>query len=162
VDFILGIVRRFGVWIVILAIIGGVGFVFRDHLTGAAAELRVGDCFDEPAEMAGGEGSTEVKDVQHRPCGDPHDGEVFAVAKHSADRSASYPSDDAMIEFVAGQCVPAFDTYTGTAYADALEYDFAWFYPTPDGWSKGDRDFTCYAFRTDGAKLTASVKAQAP
>ena len=97
-------------WIGIAAVIGViavVGFIFRDRLSGNAGELQVGDCFDDPGAVA------EVSDVQHHPCTEPHTGEVFYVGEMTGDNS-SYPADDAFLEHVGTNCVPAFETYTGT------------------------------------------------
>ena len=63
--------------------------------------------------------------------------------------------------FIDRTCVPAYEAYLGDPYDTASPYDLAYFYPDQDAWtsSKKDRTFTCYVVRTDGAKLTQSVKA---
>ena len=51
--------------IVAVIIVGG--FILRDRLSSNAGDLKVGDCFDEPASGA------EISDVQHHPCTEaPH------------------------------------------------------------------------------------------
>src|SRR5262245_56412524 len=52
------------------------GFIFRDFLSANATDLKVGDCFDEPANME------SVEDVQHHPCTDEHTAEVFFTGKY--------------------------------------------------------------------------------
>jgi hypothetical protein len=67
----IGLIARF-VAIVVVIGIAAVGILFRDQLTGSAGDLRVGDCFDVP-------GGNQIEDVQHKPCNQPHTGEVIAV-----------------------------------------------------------------------------------
>ncbi len=144
--------RRFPIiFIVGIFIVGGI--LLRAYLPGAAADLRVGDCFDEPADM------NDVRDVQHRPCTDAHDAEVFAVLTHPAASGAAYPTEDGFIDFILDECVPAFDSYTGTAFDTHLELDIGYFIPVADGWRGGDRGVVCYAYPVSGQKLTASVRA---
>jgi len=151
------LVRRFPV-IVLMVVVGVGGYVFRDHLTGYVGDLRVADCFDEPESFAAGTTDT-VEDVQHRPCTDAHDAEVFAVLTHSTGSTVAYPSEDAFDRFVGDNCVPAFENYTGRLYSAATDFDIGWFYPSEEGWQDGDRVVTCYVYRVDGLQLKGSVKA---
>jgi hypothetical protein len=151
VQFVFQIFRRFPFLVIIGLMVAG-GLFFREHLPGAASDLRVGDCFDEPANME------DVRDVQYRPCGDAHDGEVFGVFTHHAVRGASYPSEDGFLDFVADRCLPAFAAYTGVDFYDHPDLDIGYFYPLLEGWNGGDRAVTCYAYQVAGMKLTASVK----
>ena len=125
-------------------------------LPGAVTDLAVGDCFDEPATEG------DVSEVQHQPCDQPHDAEVFLVLQHPADSSAAYPVISGFDDYIAENCVPAFATYTGRDFESDTEYDLGYFRPTLTGWGEGDREFTCYISRADGAKLTAPVRAGAP
>lgn len=140
-----GVLLRVGV---IGAILLG-GFIFRDHLTGAATDLKIGDCFDEP-------GTVEVTEVQHRPCTDPHDGEIMWVGDYPD--PGSYPGEEAFDAFVGANCVPTYQTYLGRDYRTDTEFDIGLFYPLPEGWEDGDHEITCYIYRLDKAKLTNSVK----
>jgi len=155
VGFVVALVQRFPILVLIL-VVGAVAFVFRDHLTGAVDDLRVGDCFDRPANLAAG---GELSEVQHRPCAESHDAEVIAIVMHPAARTAAYPSDAAVSRFVAEQCVPEFESYTGSSYEAALQWEMGLFLPTDDGWADGDREFTCYVHSADRAKLVRSVRA---
>lgn len=96
--------------------------------------------------------------MQHRPCADVHDGEVFGVFTHHAVRGVSYPSDDEFLSFVADLCLPAFESYTGVDFYDHPDLDSGYFIKVPDGWNGGGRAVTCYAYQIDSQKLTASVK----
>lgn len=137
--------------VIVLVIIGGIAFIFRDHITGSASDLKVGDCIDVPS-------ATEFSDVQHRPCGDPHDGEVFALVKYPGDQSATYPITMQLQRFLVEQCGPAFTTYTGQPHDTVGDLDYSMFYPTRSSWGRGDRDVTCYAVKSDESKLTGSVR----
>ena len=155
------LISRLLPFIVLVVIVGGIAgayFLFRDQLTGNVAELRVGDCFDEPANA--GVIGAEVEDIQHRPCNEPHDAEVFMVFDYTG---ATYPTSEERQTFVTGRCLPEFQTYTGTSYEAAEALDVAWFYPTTEGWNdRNDREFSCYIVRVDGGKLNASVKGAVP
>jgi hypothetical protein len=144
-------VRALLVGVGIIAIIAIGAFVLRDKLAGNAGDLQVGDCFDPPTTAA-----TVVKDVQHRPCTDAHLAEVFFVGDYDV-ATSTYPTDDDFDTFVADRCVDAFQAYVGQAYGDS-DLDFAPYWPTEDGWGRGDREVTCFAYRLDGATITGSVK----
>jgi hypothetical protein len=125
--------------------------VFRDYLTGAAIDLKVGDCFDTPTSEG------VVEEVPHHPCTDAHDAEIFYVADYPA--SDVFPGDAAFDAFTEANCLPAFTAYTGLEYPTS-EYDIGVFYPTEEGWNADDHEISCYAARTDYAKMTTSVKKQ--
>lgn len=136
----------------IVAIAGGL-YLFRDRLTGSAADLAVGDCIDEPA------GTTDIKEVQHQPCTDPHDGEVFAIVMHTAAPGAAYPDQSEFRDLAGDECVPLLSTYTGMDLVTfvAAGLDFSAFYPATEAWTNGDRSVTCYVVKTDSSKLTGSL-----
>jgi hypothetical protein len=144
-----------GGWLVrggiIAAIVVG-GLIFRDRLSGDVDDLKIGDCFDAAGLQ------TEVSDVPHQPCTDPHDAEVFFVGEYP--NQDTYPTGDDFDAFVVQQCFPAFQAYVGRPFdSNEAELDIAWFYPVPAGWASGDRGVTCHVMRLDGGKLTGSVKA---
>jgi hypothetical protein len=138
-----------------LGIIGAIGigaFVARPFLSGNAGDLKVGDCFDEPAGV-----SATVEDVQHRPCTDPHGGEVVYVGDF-APATDTYPADVDFRAFVQAQCPPAFTSYSGIDFETDTTYDMSVLTPTTDGWGTGDRTVICYAVRVDGTPITAPLK----
>ena len=141
-----------------VGIIGAIAlgaWVLRPFITGNAGELAVGDCFDPPTTV-----NTVVKDVQHHPCTDAHLAEVFFVGKYDQP-STGYPNETAFQNFVLDRCIGAFQTYTGQTYQQATELDIQPFWPTEEGWGKGDKEVTCFAVRVDGGTMKSSVKAQA-
>lgn len=137
----------------IVVVAAGGYYLFRDRLAGSAAELAVGDCIDEPA------GTTDIKEVQHQPCSDPHDGEVFAIVMHTAAPGAAYPDQSEFRDLAGDECVPLLSAYTGMDLVTfvAAGLDFSAFYPTSEAWNNGDRSVTCYVVKADSSKLTGSV-----
>lgn len=148
---IVGLLRRYGILLIIAVVV--VGFIlFRDRLPGTAADLQVGECFDQPAE------STEISDVQRQPCNEAHDAEVFLVVDHPAAAGETYPISLTIDRFVVEQCKPAFFTYSGLDFDTETVLDISYFYPTREGWDDGDREVTCYIVRVDDTKLTGSLR----
>ena len=127
--------------VVVVGVIAGAFFLFRDRLSGAADDLRVGDCFTEPA------GET-VQDVQHQPCTETHDGEVYFIAEcrprvvpASCSGSTSGRRSTAW--------ATAFESYVGSTAEERLDIDVGYFAPTREGWEGGDREMTCYLTPAD-------------
>ena len=115
--------------------------------------LRVGECFDSSAGTAGR--TVEVKDVTPVPCGDAHDGEVFAVVAHPAAADAGYPGNDAVADFAAAECLEQFPAYTGAGYDDS-DLQVASVRPDHESWvDKDDREVACVLYKKD-ATLTGS------
>jgi Septum formation len=136
-----------------------IGFiVFRDRLTSNVNDLAVGECIDKPTT------TDAVSDVQRQPCNEPHDGEVFAVLRHTGASDATYPVSIAFDNFVNDECEPAIQTYTGRTVAEILSagLDFGYFYPSASSWADGDRRVTCFILRADDQKMTGSVRAGGP
>jgi hypothetical protein len=144
--------------VIVALIVVGVGFLFRDRITGDAGSLKVGDCFDIPDASA----SATVGNVQHHPCTEAHGGEVFAVLTYPADATATYPASDAFDAFAADQCSASFQTYTGTAFDAATNFDAGYFFPLDTGWSSGDRTVICYLEDAAGQPLTRSMRSPSP
>ena len=152
---IVGLARRFP-FLIVIGIVAAGGIFFREHLSGAAADLRVGDCIELPTH------SGEISEVQHRPCSDPHDAEIFYVfdiASVAAGGPRAFPTDSQLDDIVTRRCTPAFDSYTGLDFDTALDFDWGTFVPGVAGWSDGDREVTCYILRVDGSKLSGSMRA---
>lgn len=139
-----------GVLVVIVVLIGGGLYLFRDRTTGGVTDLQVGDCIDTPAA-----GTTTVSDVQHQPCSDPHDAEVVYIV---ADTSTSYPGADHFTTVADQVCADQLSLYLATDFSAREDVDGGFFYPTSDSWDSGDKDVRCYVYRTDGLKLVGSIK----
>jgi Septum formation len=115
--------------------------------------LGVGDCFDIPA------ATERIEDVGTRSCSGPHGGEVFHVFDDAAPGAATYPTDPEWGERIYPICDPVFETYTGTPVADRTDIDYRYLVPTPDRWSAGDRQVTCFIIEIDGGSLDRSFRA---
>ena len=150
---VLGLAKRFPLWTAIL-VVGTVGYLFRDHMSGSVTALKVGDCFDVPAGVVT---DTVLKDVQHHPCGEAHSAELLFTGFVPGPDDA-FPADADLDAFAQTLCVPAYLTYTGRDFATDLAYDVKTLFPTSDGWKHGDRGFSCVIVRTDGLAMTATVK----
>lgn len=142
--------------IVIIAVIAGAAFLLRNYLSGSAGDLRVGDCFDVPAE------TQDITDVQHHPCTESHTGEVVFVEDYPSPADASYPSVESFQAYVDDGCVTAFAEYTGSTFEDALSLGMGWFYPGAEGWKTGDHELVCYLMRLDEAPMTQSFRNAKP
>jgi hypothetical protein len=149
-----GLVRRF--WILgLIALIGIGAVVFRDRLSGSAADLQVGDCFDVPPASV-----QEIEDVQHHPCTEPHTGEVFLV--YDMPGGDEFPTEEEFFATFSERCVPAFAEYTGSDFETATSLDMTGITPTREGWRSGDRRITCVLVRIDGSPMTRSMKGTSP
>jgi hypothetical protein len=138
----------------IIALIAGGAFVLRPFLSSNAGSLAAGDCFDPPTDA-----STTVEDVQHHPCTDPHGAEVVFVGDFEP-ATDTYPTDDEVEAFVGTRCVPAFNSYTGLNYDEAMDLSLDWYWPTEEGWDDGSKKVICFVIRADGATQARSIKAQ--
>lgn len=145
-------------WIPVMVVVLAVGYLTtaRRDDGGSISEagtlhiedLRVGDCFDF-------ENAEEISEVDARPCTEPHGYELFHVATWSG--SDAYPDEDALVDFVIGNCVPAFDQYVGVPY-EASAIDFVPFTPTEEGWDAGDRVIQCALIDPQQPSLTSSLR----
>jgi hypothetical protein len=145
--------RLIQIGIVVILIAGGavVAFVFRDKISGSAGDLQVGDCIEIPT-------TDTVEDVQHHPCNEPHDGEVFVVRDYTG--SETYPSLAEFETWAGEQCIGAdFEAYVGDAYEGRDDISVGYLYPLEEGWGKGDHEMTCYLSPSAGGMVSTSYRA---
>jgi putative regulator of septum formation len=116
----------------------------------AADDLKVGDCFNVPT-------ATTVKTIEHHPCTESHTAEVFHVATYT-DSATTYPISLRFDSFANDACTPVFQTYVGADIDSRDDLSVGYFFPTSDGWAKGDRTITCYVAKADESAMTTSVK----
>jgi len=136
---------------VIVAFLAIVLYMTKDNT--AADDLKAGDCFDIPT------GDT-VKTVVHHACTEPHTAEVFHVVEYSGSDMTT-PITLVIDQFASTACEPVFATYVGKAAAAMPDLTIGYFYPTADGWSRGDRTITCYVSKADESSMSSSLKGSA-
>lgn len=81
--------------------------------------------------------------VEVVPCEEPHD---FELIGHVTLDAGPFPGDDAAYRAAVDRCVPFFETYVGTAYAESIWWLTA-FTPTEAAWDGGDRRSSCVVFQ---------------
>jgi hypothetical protein len=128
------------------------GFLFRDLLPGAADELRLGDCFEEPTAME------TIESVQHRPCTDEHDNEVVFAGEHPARDGAAVLTNLEFESWIDEKCLPAFRSYIGVDLYGQETLGLGSYVPADEAWADGNRKVICYAYRIDGSRMSQSVK----
>jgi hypothetical protein len=140
--------------IVIIGLVAVGGFFMRDRLTGNVAELRVGDCFDLPAEAM----ETQIEDVQHHPCTEPHEYEAYAELVYPAAEDAPYPGDAMISRWGENGCTDAFQGYVGVRLASS-SLTIYYFTPTSEGWTEeGDHVVNCVLATEPLSKVSTSFK----
>jgi Septum formation len=139
---------RIGIFVLI-----GIGaLIARPFMTGAAGDLKVGECFDVSPT------ATTIEDVQHHPCTTAHVGEVFFVGVLPGATGAKYPTDEALQAAVGTLCGPAFAAYTGLSLATDPVWTYGYGVPLSKDWTEGKRRVMCYATRMDDKPTSASIK----
>ena len=147
-------IRTVIVFVLVVGGIAGVYFLFRDRVSESAGDLRVGDCFEVPT-------GDSIRDVQHHPCSEPHDGEVFAVG--DVEGFGTYPTLAQFDDWVTAECITkGFPAYTGTTYDTRQDVDIGYFYPVEENWGKGDRGMVCYLSPVGGGTITSSYRVGQP
>jgi hypothetical protein len=141
-----------GLRLAIVGVLAVGGILFRDRLSSTPNDLRVGDCFEEPAAME------SIEDVQHQPCTEPHDAEVIFAAENPTPKGAPVLSDEEHYAYAEVNCLPAFSAYTGLELLSQEVLDMGYMVPADDSWRDGDRKVICYVLRLDGTTMTQSVR----
>jgi hypothetical protein len=103
-------------------------------------DLAIGDCFTV------GE-AEEINDVPVVDCTQEHDSELFARVTITG-FGGTYPSDDAVFEWLFDECLDEFPRYVGEPY-ESSNYWIDMFIPTEASWGDGDRIGLCTAIVVD-------------
>ncbi len=131
-------------WVLVL-LAGIVFYLFVGSGTVGANEVKAGDCLTElPA-------SGLVLTVDTAPCGEPHEGEIFAVMNMP---DGDFPGQSAIEEYQ-NKCAPELAKYSPEAARDP-EVGLFVLYPSEDSWREGDRTVTCIA--TSDTPRTGTLK----
>ena len=144
--FIRAFVGRNWIWIGLVLVAAAV-YAGRAYSTGAAGDLRTGDCFDVPG---GSYNGAIINDVRHQPCADPHLGEVIFVG----DLTGS--TDDVEHQFLDGRCVDAYRDYTGRDANMDKTYVLATLVETRS--DLPTRGALCFARRADRQLIVGSIR----
>lgn len=113
----------------------------------SAFSLNVGDCLV-------GDATGEVSGFEGVPCDQPHDNEVFLTFDMA---DGDFPGDPAIQAEAEAGCLPAFESFVGTAYEDSI-YGLTWLFPTADSWAElDDREIACLVNNFDGTQKTGSA-----
>jgi len=97
--------------------------------------------------------SGEVTRVPTVSCTQPHDNEVYHLARYSG---PSY-DENRIDDFAAGVCYSAFEPYVGRSY-ETSTLEIGWLIPTADSWSQGDREVTCVLYDMNLQRLLRSAR----
>jgi ribosomal protein L40E len=152
---------RWVIYGVIVLVVVGAGYFFaarrgdNGEVTDAGDlsvfDLQVGDCFDV------GTDQTEVETVRAIPCDEPHTYELFWTDEYPSDVQ---PSEDESLAWLEDNCLPEFEEYVGLSYQESIYY-MGSLSPTDDGWSSGDRGFSCYLYNASETPMSGSVEGTA-
>ncbi|MEU2389339.1 septum formation family protein [Streptomyces sp. NPDC007369] len=103
-------------------------------------ELRVGDCFNTEDDLTKDE-TEAAGSVRIVPCGQAHEGEVYAVSNLTG---GPYPGEQKVTRMADEKCSDkALTDYVG-AGAKLDGYSDYSYYPSADTWARGDREVTCF------------------
>jgi Domain of unknown function (DUF4190)/Septum formation len=140
---IVGILMAVGFYVT--AALGG----FDDLGDSTLADVQVGECVRVP------DPGFFALDTQS--CGEPHEGEVFAVGDLPDAGSDPYPGEGVVQRDVGGRCLDEFEPYVGTDY-DSSDFDFVYVYPSKANWRSDDGRYVCIAFDLSGEDLDEPVR----
>jgi hypothetical protein len=120
----------------------------------AAADLKVGDCFNRtPGVDANGDNVINNTPTE---CAKPHDAEVFLVFLVPPGPSG-YPGDEAIGTLQQSRCGAAFAAYVGKDEG-LSSYTIDYVRPDINSWPRGDRSIACLIEDSSGGQLTGSAR----
>ncbi len=115
-------------------------------------QLDVGDCFNEPPEIAGlADGN--VRTVEQIDCPQEHDSEVYYIGVLG---EGVYPGDQAVEDLVVAACIDQFAAFVGASY-ETSNLEISYLYPGETSWEEQDRGFVCSVFDLNGNPLQGSM-----
>ncbi|MCF3180515.1 septum formation family protein [Streptomyces polychromogenes] len=122
-------------------------------------DIRKGDCFntdDDLAKTQKGDGTQAGLSVRTVPCGQPHEGEAYAV--FTLDNGA-FPGADKIVQISEEKCGgSALTGYVGEAEKLPNNLEVFYYYPQASSWLLGDRTVTCFLGSAHGTS-TGSARA---
>lgn len=134
--------------VAVLAWLAWVTFAIATDATTEIDDLLVGDCLANP-------GYGLVERVETIDCSQPHDLEVFTIARVTD--VLVYPGDYELNRIVDEACFLTFDGYVGAPFGTS-SYDFSFIAPSADSWTiTGDRTYYCL-LGTPGVATSGSAR----
>jgi Septum formation len=113
----------------------------------SAFDLQEGDCIEVPE-------PGEVSNVRGIPCGEPHDGEVYALFDLEG---SDYPGAKAADREAFDGCVGRFEDFIGLSYRRS-ELIIYYLQPTQTSWeSQDDREVVCSVTEPKGKQITVET-----
>ena len=112
-------------------------------------DLKVGDCFDIPADSKG-------QATLFSSCEPLHVYEAYAIVTMTTG-GATYPGDDAVNTFGNTACADAFAGYVGTSTSSS-KFDFQYITPSKETWEgQNDRELMCILVMPDKTPVAGSA-----
>lgn len=134
--------------VAVLALLVWAIFAVATDATTEIDDLLVGDCLANP-------GYGLVETVETIDCSQPHDLEVFTIARVTD--VLVYPGDDELSLIVDEACFYKFEGYVGASFGTS-SYDFSYITPSADSWTiLGDRTYFCL-LSSFGASTSGSAR----
>lgn len=116
----------------------------------------IGDCWSDRAVPSLVETSDEVEFTEMA-CDEPHQAEVYAVARHLAPHGSPYPGIAEIDQLIERECYPHWEPYVGIPLEESVFNTIA-LYPSERAWLFGDRIVVCSVYPLDGTLLTTGVR----
>ncbi|HEY7008848.1 MAG TPA: hypothetical protein VH395_07905 [Jatrophihabitantaceae bacterium] len=149
-----------GVWLLVLAILVAFNIGRRPTRNDAGAishrgqlaplDMHVGDCLELPRELP----ATAMKKITVMPCGDLHNGQVFARANVDP---GPYPGTTMLRADSLAKCKSLAATYLGKP---SLLHVVAFFAASEEAWNLGDTSQTCVLVDRQ-SEITGDIRAHA-
>lgn len=108
---------------------------FADAGDQSIVDLRVGDCFQIPAEL-------QLITVDSVSCDEPHDAEVYAVVTMDLDE---YPGMDELLHRAQRRCLAEFEPFIGKPYRQSV-LDILTIAPNEKTWIFDEHEATCSVY----------------
>ncbi|WP_221888801.1 DUF4190 domain-containing protein, partial [Streptomyces sp. WAC05292] len=127
--------------------------------SGGTEDIRAGDCFNTPDDMRDydASGAPAAPSVDIVPCGQPHDGEAFAVFTVE-DGDGAFPGADRIRVTAEQKCgETALAGYRGTDAPLPESLELYYYLPTESSWDDGGRKVTCFVGDPAGQR-TGSIR----
>jgi Septum formation len=111
----------------------------------------IGDCFNNPEEVAATGDTEGVSAVEGVPCEEPHDAQVYHL--FDVPEADEFPGEEALETAGEEGCLAEFQAFVGVPYEESILFSRS-LTPSADTWGDGDREIVCLLVEQNGEKLT--------